>query len=821
MSGGGSARGGGPARAAIPENARKVIHDIREITGKQHGDEEIYAVLKDCAMDPNETAQKLLYLDTFHEVKRKRERKKESSNVQGRGGRGARGNYSDANGGRNAAHRKENGASHLRERVPSTGMAGTHRPNSNHSLPAAKVAAVNTNGPSSLKSENPTLRRGSNVAVDDGEKAPKTGLVDAKKLDVTSETAKLPPMSAPDQTADSMTQNEQGKSVLATKDVAKSNAPGAYSYADASKRAWGRLIAAAPNHGRHVSQAAISELTKNENADPLSLKSERVSGTPKEADKSQLSELLQPLTLSTEDTSAVIGPSSGYDSTLSLKSERVSGTPKEVDKSQLSVLLQPLTLSTEDTSVVIGPSSGYDSQLPQVSITPSKGSSFADGRAKVSSQLHPDSKTEPDVPNGHVTFPDHFKVPQAFKSGLTFGSFESSSSTGVNSGNGHTRDINSANAIELSHGTADSAMEPSSGQNLSAAVHIDLQDKCESESDQDVLKEVQPSQGNALPEADPNQERMQTPERHQSPTVQLTPNYGLGVLPPTQGVHNGQLDGQEPQARDPPRVSPFAGENVAVSPSHSPSPQGQNPAAAAASTQPILLRPPYHLGYLPYTPYFNPYMLHPMHQFLSHNGMPQQQPSPGSPYLTTAAAAAAAAATAPGVKFPHNPQFKPGTGAANSAPIALPPFYSSYGSSPIGFNPGLAVTSGTSASNEDLSASQLKENRILSTGPPSDVSAWIAQGQDLSSLQLNSLYHLSPQGQHHLTFATPQAAAAHGSFPGIYPPLQTIAASSTASPLLQQQSHAISAAAEPVGPSPTAPYQQQPQLAQMNWSSTY
>ncbi|CAI0437754.1 unnamed protein product [Linum tenue] len=774
MSGGGSARGGGPARAAIPENARKVIHDIREITGKQHGDEEIYAVLKDCAMDPNETAQKLLYLDTFHEVKRKRERKKESSNVQGRGGRGARGNYSDANGGRNAAHRKENGASHLRERVPSTGMAGTHRPNSNHSLPAAKVAAVNTNGPSSLKSENPTLRRGSNVAVDDGEKAPKTGLVDAKKLDVTSETAKLPPMSAPDQTADSMTQNEQGKSVLATKDVAKSNAPGAYSYADASKRAWGRLIAAAPNHGRHVSQAAISELTKNENADPLSLKSERVSGTPKEADKSQLSELLQPLTLSTEDTSAVIGPSSGY-----------------------------------------------DSQLPQVSITPSKGSSFADGRAKVSSQLHPDSKTEPDVPNGHVTFPDHFKVPQAFKSGLTFGSFESSSSTGVNSGNGHTRDINSANAIELSHGTADSAMEPSSGQNLSAAVHIDLQDKCESESDQDVLKEVQPSQGNALPEADPNQERMQTPERHQSPTVQLTPNYGLGVLPPTQGVHNGQLDGQEPQARDPPRVSPFAGENVAVSPSHSPSPQGQNPAAAAASTQPILLRPPYHLGYLPYTPYFNPYMLHPMHQFLSHNGMPQQQPSPGSPYLTTAAAAAAAAATAPGVKFPHNPQFKPGTGAANSAPIALPPFYSSYGSSPIGFNPGLAVTSGTSASNEDLSASQLKENRILSTGPPSDVSAWIAQGQDLSSLQLNSLYHLSPQGQHHLTFATPQAAAAHGSFPGIYPPLQTIAASSTASPLLQQQSHAISAAAEPVGPSPTAPYQQQPQLAQMNWSSTY
>ncbi|CAI0378401.1 unnamed protein product [Linum tenue] len=759
MSGGGSALGGGgggPARVAIPENARKVIHNIREITGKQHSDEEIYAVLKDCAMDPNETAQKLLYLDTFHEVKRKRERKKESSNVQGQGGRGGRGNYSDGAGGRNAAHRKENGGNHLRERVPSTGMAGTQRPHNNHPLPPPKVVAVNTSVPSNLDSENPSHGCGSKVSVDDVGKGSKTGLVDANKLDVISETAKLLPVSAPDQTADSLTQNDQGKSVSSIKNVPKLNAPGSYSYADASKRVRSRLIATEPNYVqgiRHVSEAAKPQLTKTENAGPLSLNSERVSGKPKEADKSQLSELLQ-----------------------------------------------PLTLSTEDTSSVIEPSSGYDSQLPQVSITPSKGSSLADGHAKVGSQLHPDSKPALAVSNGHVTFPNHFKVPQALKSGLTFGSFESSSSTGMNSGNGHNRDVN--------------------GQNLSTAVQIDLPDKCESESE-NVLKEVASSVGNPLLEADPKcdqpkQERTQTLERHQSPTAQLAPNYGLGVLPAMEGVHNGQLDGHEPRARDAPRISPFAGENLAVSLSPSPTPQGQNSPAAAASPQPILLRPPYPLGYLPYPPYFNPYMFHPMHQFLSHNGMSQQQPSAGNPYMTTAAA------TAPGVKFPPHPQFKPGTGAANSTPIALPPLYSSYGSSPIGFSPGLAVSSGTSASSEDLSASQLKENRILSSGPPSDVSAWIAQGQDLSSVQLNSLYHLSPQGQHHLTFTpTPQGAAAHGPFPGIYPPLQTIAAPSTVSPLLQQQSQAMSTASNSVGPHPTASYQQQPQLAQMNWSSSY
>ena len=54
--------GGVGSRFPIPNNVRKIIQDIREITGKQHSDDDIYAVLKECSMDPNETAQKLLYL---------------------------------------------------------------------------------------------------------------------------------------------------------------------------------------------------------------------------------------------------------------------------------------------------------------------------------------------------------------------------------------------------------------------------------------------------------------------------------------------------------------------------------------------------------------------------------------------------------------------------------------------------------------------------------------------------------------------------------------------------------------------------------------
>jgi hypothetical protein len=55
---------GGGVRVSIPGNVRKTIQNIKEITGN-HSDEEIYAMLKECSMDPNETAQKLLYQGHF------------------------------------------------------------------------------------------------------------------------------------------------------------------------------------------------------------------------------------------------------------------------------------------------------------------------------------------------------------------------------------------------------------------------------------------------------------------------------------------------------------------------------------------------------------------------------------------------------------------------------------------------------------------------------------------------------------------------------------------------------------------------------------
>ncbi|KAJ0007147.1 hypothetical protein Pint_29056 [Pistacia integerrima] len=72
---GGSARIEGGTQI-LSAGVRKTIQTIKEIVGN-HSDADIYVALKDSNMDPNETAQKLLNQDPFHEVKRRRDKKKE------------------------------------------------------------------------------------------------------------------------------------------------------------------------------------------------------------------------------------------------------------------------------------------------------------------------------------------------------------------------------------------------------------------------------------------------------------------------------------------------------------------------------------------------------------------------------------------------------------------------------------------------------------------------------------------------------------------------------------------------------------------------
>ncbi|XP_071731944.1 uncharacterized protein [Rutidosis leptorrhynchoides] len=68
--------GGNNTTHNLSAGVRKTIQSIKEIVGN-HSDADIYATLKETNMDPNETTQKLLNQDPFHEVRRKRDKKKE------------------------------------------------------------------------------------------------------------------------------------------------------------------------------------------------------------------------------------------------------------------------------------------------------------------------------------------------------------------------------------------------------------------------------------------------------------------------------------------------------------------------------------------------------------------------------------------------------------------------------------------------------------------------------------------------------------------------------------------------------------------------
>ena len=126
--------------------------------------------------------------------------------------------------------------------------------------------------------------------------------------------------------------------------------------------------------------------------------------------------------------------------------------------------------------------------------------------------------------------------------------------------------------------------------------------------------------------------------------------------------------------------------------------------------QPGVHIPHYPPNYIPYGHYFSPFYVPPpaIHQFLANGAFPHQ-PQAGGVYPAPPNAAAA------GVKY-SLPQYKPGTNTGNSAHMGMPGGYGPYGSSPAGYNPSSAAAAGNSTANEEIAASQFKENSVYITG---------------------------------------------------------------------------------------------------------
>ncbi|XP_031375457.1 GBF-interacting protein 1-like isoform X2 [Punica granatum] len=704
---------GGGARVSIPDNVRKTIQNIREISGKQHTDEDVYAMLKDCAMDPNETAQKLLYLDTFHEVKSKRDKRKETTNSkvpdskltldQGRGARGNRNpsvSHASSGGPKNPPYQREKRTSNFTERGSGPAPLPQQKTKDNAGTHVTKAPVVVANGPSNLSNGISTYAPTPESSVDD--------------IVIVSEAS-----------------------------------------ASGVSSAWDPVIA--PPLPRQSSAGPVKrEIGLKRMPSANSVYKKKVTNKSEATEKDQGSQPPQPSFTVNEDQSLTTDPSSG----------KVDGPVEEA-----SISLEVITSKVASVKVESGSQS-----LPTSTVTDSQ----------------------------HVTFPNHFQVSEAFKNGLTFGSFDANFGARtevVTDPVGNDK----SNFVAESSQESDENVEESSPRNH---LIVDIGDHPQPSSL--GHEEVPPSSEEKVlgsgdfTHGEPKQDTLLPPEGPPNPVVQDGPSNSFGFIPPMLANPNVvHSEGSEPQARDISRPSYFVNGNGPVLSSPSPTPTPAAQSSMSVSPQPIpVFRQPYPLNYFPYGHYLTPVYMPPIHQLLSHNAF-AQQPSAGNLYLPPTM-------SAPGVKLPF-PMFKPGTNTAT--PIGIPSGYGGYGSTSMGYTASAAVTSGTSASNEDLAASQLKENHIYSTAQLSEGPAvWIPPlGQDLTSLQVNSLYNL-PQGQH-VTFSPAQAG--HGAF-GMQQPPQTMAGAPTAHPLLQQSQGGT---VETVG-LPSGAYQL-PQHAQINWNANF
>lgn len=152
LGGGGINGKGNNGISGIPSGSRKMVQSLKEIVNNCT-EQEIYAMLKECNMDPNETVNRLLAQDPFHEVKSKREKKKESkdptesrprgtSSFSNRGGKGGGDRYA-GRGGPNQFSSNESGAFH--------GKSAYKKENGTHAYAGSSTSAYAVAGNSTSR----------------------------------------------------------------------------------------------------------------------------------------------------------------------------------------------------------------------------------------------------------------------------------------------------------------------------------------------------------------------------------------------------------------------------------------------------------------------------------------------------------------------------------------------------------------------------------------------------------------------------------------------------------------------------------------------
>ncbi|XP_022877750.1 GBF-interacting protein 1-like isoform X2 [Olea europaea var. sylvestris] len=759
----------GASRVSIPNNLKKTIQDIKEIAG-EHSDEDIYAMLKECSMDPNETAQKLLYLDTFHEVKSKRDRRKVTVNsrayddhrrtpgMQRRGTRGGSENYYSSSisdvvgGGKQVNAGQENGYNRRTERASKSYVPGPHKTENNESCFVMNSSTSSANNSASVFNGSLSEKSTSQLSL--------CNIGGTIKDTSTSENSKLGKMPFLQSVAVKQIPNlYPGPTPSPTPTRASTAVTGTMFEGGKSKLISSHL-------GNSMGSTSVSGLYSSA-SDPLLVPSinPQYSGgigiTKPETGKQQIAAQVStnpPADNRIRDGQIVtkaLAVSGSVDST-SNKQPRLSGG---VDRSQLAE--PPLMASSTNHNVT--PACRTNQKTPPLQDDSASKQAISEVDTKLP-KLHISARQS-------VIFPNHIHVPEAFLNGLTFGSLNVP--MGQSNMESKLVDVSFATNVEAvkEFSVIDQPASSTAGQDD----YPDCPPSHPHISDNFLPSQENVSTGAALRYDQAKQELLQSVGGSQNPFISTVTDYSLSLVHPVIGSRLVQAEGLELQGGKSQVPSTTGSDPLMTQPAGI----GKNSIPVSPQMFPYL-RHPYPPNCIPYNPYFSQlYMTPPnAHQFLGNSGFPQQ-PSTGNIYMPPTA-------TAAGVKFPVPSLCKPGTVVGNLTHYGIPSGYGSYGASGVSYSPSAALAPGNSANNNDILGSELKEKTIYSTIKQNDdFHAWTsAPGRDVSTLQANVFYNLPlGQGQHSIF----PSQVGHGTFPGIYQPTQNLSTLKS----LPQQSQAV------------------------------
>ncbi|KAJ0228794.1 hypothetical protein HA466_0321800 [Hirschfeldia incana] len=153
----GGARKGNNGMNDIPTRSRQIVQSLKEVVNSPEA--EIYAMLKECNMDPNEAVHRLLSQDPFHEVKSKKEKKKETRDIPDSRMRGANSTYNRGGRGGSDRYAGRGASAHLN----STDFGNYQRKSTNKKESGTQGYTNSWSSPSGVPNHQQTLHSDSVV----------------------------------------------------------------------------------------------------------------------------------------------------------------------------------------------------------------------------------------------------------------------------------------------------------------------------------------------------------------------------------------------------------------------------------------------------------------------------------------------------------------------------------------------------------------------------------------------------------------------------------------------------------------------------------